>query len=85
MLVLFIIAVAAAEAGIAVALVLMLYQRSQSLDAAFWQDLREEGQPPILDRTVPETPTKPAIWPRLTPAGRTPERDEDEQPHRSKV
>jgi NADH-quinone oxidoreductase subunit K len=60
MLVLFIIAVAAAQAGIALALIVMLYQRSGSLDAAFWQDLREEGQPPILDRTVPDAPREGA-------------------------
>ncbi|MFV1964136.1 MAG: NADH-quinone oxidoreductase subunit NuoK [Pirellulaceae bacterium] len=85
MLVLFIIAVAAAEAGIALALILMLYQRCHSLDAAFWQDLREEGQPPIRDHTVPDVPVEPVVWPRLTPAGRQPEIDEDEQLHRSKV
>jgi NADH-quinone oxidoreductase subunit K len=85
MLVLFIIAVAAAEAGIALALILMLYHRSNTLDAAFWQDLREEGQPPALDPTVPDTPEKPVVWPRLTPAGRQPEIDADEQSHRSKV
>jgi NADH-quinone oxidoreductase subunit K len=85
MLVLFIIAVAAAEAGIALALIVMLYQRSHSLDAAFWQDLREEGQPPILDRTVRHAPQEPVAWPRLTPAGRQPEIEADEQLHRSKV
>ena len=85
MLVLFIIAVAAAEAGIALALILMLYHRSHSLDAAFWQDLREDGQPPALDRTVPDTPEEPVVWPRLTPAGRQPEIDADEQSHRCKV
>ena len=43
MLVLFIITVAACEAGIAMALILMLAQRSGKLDSIYWQDLREEG------------------------------------------
>src|SRR5687767_15992792 len=54
MLVLFIITVAACEAAIAMALILMLAQRSGKLDSAAWQDLREEGQPPFVDRAVPE-------------------------------
>src|SRR5437868_12367449 len=37
MLVIFILTVAACEAGIALALVITLYQRSGSLDIAFWQ------------------------------------------------
>src|SRR6188474_3381151 len=54
MLVLFIIAVAAAEAGIAMALVMTLYQKSGTLDVAFWQDLRDEGMPRFVDRRIPE-------------------------------
>jgi len=85
MLVLFIIGVAAAEAGIALALILMLFQRSRTLDAAFWQNLREEGQPPALVSTAPEIPEEETDWPQLTTAGRQPETDPDEQLHRSKV
>ncbi len=85
MLVLFIIAVAAAEAGIALALILMLYHKSHSLDAAFWHDLREEGQPPYVDRGVPEARFEERKWPRLTPAGVQPEIDPEEQMHRSQV
>ena len=69
--VLFILAVAACEAGVALALFLMLYRRGRSLDASAWQGLRELGVPPTLD-----TDPLPAVAvpedPRLTPAGRRP-------------
>ena len=69
--VLFILAVAACEAGIALALFLMLYRRGRTLDASDWQELREVGVPPVID-TEPlpvevETPD-----PHLPPAGRVP-------------
>ena len=41
---LFIITVAACEAGIALALILMLYRSKRSLDVSLWQELREAGQ-----------------------------------------
>ena len=85
MLVIFIITVAACEAGIALALILMLAQRAGKLDAAVWQDLREEGQPAYVDRRVPEEIAEDHIWPTLTPAGREPVPDLDEATHRSKV
>lgn len=85
MLVLFIIAVAAAEAGVALALILMLYHRGGTLDMAFWQDLREEGQPAFVDQRVPEEAVSDRVWPTLTPAGLEPARDQEEQLHRSKV
>ena len=85
MLVIFIITVAACEAGIAMALVLMLAQRAGKLDSAIWQDLREEGQPAYVDRRVPEERTEDHVWPTLTPAGREPVPDLDETTHRSKV
>ena len=46
---LFIITVAACEAGLALALFLMLYRRSRSLDSGVWQNLREQGVPPQVD------------------------------------
>lgn len=85
MLVIFIIAVAAAEAGIALALILMLYHKSGTLDMAFWQDMREEGQPAFIDHGVPEERDEDRVWPTLTPAGVEPEVNQDEQQHRSKV
>src|SRR5215831_7152700 len=44
---LFILTVAACEAGIALALILMLFRRSRSLDVSIWQDLREPELEPI--------------------------------------
>ncbi len=85
MLVIFIITVAACEAGIAMALILMLAQRAGKLDSAIWQDLREEGQPAYVDRRVPEERTEDQVWPTLTSAGREPVPDLDEATHRSKV
>src|SRR5438046_2749595 len=41
---LFIITVAACEAGMALALILVLYRQRRSLDVSLWQDLREAGQ-----------------------------------------
>lgn len=70
--VLFILAVAACEAGVALALILMLYRRGKTLDASDWQGLREVGVPPALDRVpLPAGPAEPAD-PTLTPAGRRP-------------
>ena len=66
--VLFIIAVAACEAGIALALFLMLYRRHKSLDASDWQSLREAGVPPSID-TDP-LPIEPQVEDeKLAPAG----------------
>jgi NADH-quinone oxidoreductase subunit K len=85
MLVLFIIAVAACEAGLGLALILMLFKKSGRLDIAFWQELREEGQPPFVDRNLPEDRAEPRHWPHLTPAGVEPPRDEEQTLHRSRV
>jgi len=85
MLVIFIIAVAAAEAGIALALILMLFHKSGTLDMAFWQDMREDGQPAFVDHFVPTEQTEDRAWPTLTPAGLEPKVDENEELYRSKV
>src|SRR5262245_2510595 len=47
--VLFILTVAACEAGIALALILTLYRSRHSLDVSLWQDLREENLEPTVD------------------------------------
>src|SRR5208337_133493 len=74
MLVIFIIAVAACEAAIALALVLMLFERKGNLDIAKWQELRESNQPPFEDEPPsPELDEEPAAWPHLSPAGVLPE------------
>jgi NADH-quinone oxidoreductase subunit K len=85
MLVIFIITVAACEAGIAMALILMLAQRAGKLDSVVWQDLREEGLPAYIDRRVPEERADDHVWPTLTPSGREPLPDLEETTHRSKV
>ncbi|MBW3596286.1 MAG: NADH-quinone oxidoreductase subunit NuoK [Planctomycetes bacterium] len=85
MLVLFIIAVAACEAAIALALILMLYQRSGTLDIAFWQSLREDNLKPHVDRRIPAEEAKERVWPSLTPSGVIPEADVDELSHRRRV
>lgn len=85
MLVLMIIAVAACEAAIALAVVLMLFQRRGSLDIALWQSLREANQPPYVDRELPEElPEQAPAWPKLTPAGvppKIPREQIDYRPH----
>ena len=85
MLVVFMITVAACEAGIALALIVMLAQRSGKLDSAAWQDLREEGQPAFVDRAVPEERVEDRVWPHLTPAGIQPQVDPQTQLHRPRV
>jgi NADH-quinone oxidoreductase subunit K len=85
MLVIFIITVAACEAGIALALILMLAQRAGKLDSAAWQELREEGQPPFVDHEVPEEHDEDRVWPELTVAGIQPRVDPDTPLHRPRV
>lgn len=85
MLVLFMIAVAACEAGIMLALVLMLVRRTGRLDIADWQNLREDGQPRFVDHELPEETIDDRVWPRLTPAGVEPVVDEEERLHRTHV
>jgi NADH-quinone oxidoreductase subunit K len=69
---LFILTVAACEAGIALALILILYNAKHSLDVSDWQELREPGQEETLDEEPLPSPAPPPSSPRLTPAGREP-------------
>jgi NADH-quinone oxidoreductase subunit K len=85
LMVIFIIAVAACEAGIAMALILMLARKSGKLDSLAWQDLREAGLPAVLDREVPEELAEDRVWPSLTPAGVQPAEDLEELGHRRRV
>lgn len=70
-----ILTVAASEAAIALALVLVLFNRKNSLDVTLWQDLREEGLPPseLRAETAEAEPLAPEAgpetYPHLTPAG----------------
>jgi NADH-quinone oxidoreductase subunit K len=76
---LFVIAVAACEAGVALALFLMLYRRKRSLDVSLWQALREPGMPETTD-TEPLPPVKPEEpLPKLPPAGVEPKREEERE------
>ncbi len=75
---LFLITVAACEAGIALALILMLYHQWKSLDVSVWQELRESGQEPTLDLDMPPPAPPPAELPHLTPAGVAPPRPREE-------
>lgn len=84
-LVIFIITVAACEAGIAMALVLLLAQKSGKLDIAFWQDLRDPGQPKFIDQEVPEEQAADRVWPVLPKAGVEPQHNLEEELHRSRV
>lgn len=73
--VLFVIAVAAGEAAIALALVLVIFRDSRTLDVLVWRDLREPTLPPPempAEETVAEPTSPPSEWPRLAPAGRKP-------------
>jgi NADH-quinone oxidoreductase subunit K len=71
---LFILTVAACEAALALALILMLYKRRRSLDVSLWQELREADQEPTLDEEpLPPAPREEPA-PRLPPAGVEPAR-----------
>ena len=65
-LTLFIVTVAACEAAVALALILMLFRRGKSLDVSLWQELREPDQDPTLD----DEPLPPA--PRMEPQPQLP-------------
>jgi NADH-quinone oxidoreductase subunit K len=71
-LVLFILAVAACEAAIALALILMLYKRRKSLDVSVWQELREPELESIQDEETLPAAEKPEDFQHLTPSGTTP-------------
>jgi len=85
MLVIFIIAVAACEAAIALALFVKLFHDRGTLDVVAWQTLREENLPPHIDIEVPEPEAREEKWPELTPAGREPAPNLQQQRHRARV
>jgi NADH-quinone oxidoreductase subunit K len=68
-----ILTVAACEAALALALIVVLFRRRGSLDVTLWHDLREAGLPPVEEleeEAEPIEPTPgPESYPRLTPAG----------------
>jgi NADH-quinone oxidoreductase subunit K len=85
MLVIFILTVAACEAGIALALIQMLFKRGGSLDIALWQNLREANQPRFIDREIPEDVDVKQAFPTLTPSGIDPKITEEETAYRTHV
>jgi NADH-quinone oxidoreductase subunit K len=86
MLVIFIIAVAACEAAIALAVVLMLFERKGHLDIAMWDELRESNQPPFEEEPLPPLPEEHwQHWPHLTPAGVLPEEVPEKDSYRARV
>jgi NADH-quinone oxidoreductase subunit K len=78
---LFILTVAACEAAVALALILMLYRRSKSLDVSVWQDLREADQEAIVDEEPLPPPPPSAPLPQLTPSGKEPLHPVEETSH----
>jgi NADH-quinone oxidoreductase subunit K len=66
---LFILTVAACEAGLALALTLMVYRRRHSLDISLWQEIREPGEPPTLDEEPLPPPSEQPEYPTLPPSG----------------
>lgn len=69
-----ILTVAACEAAIALALILVLFARRSSLDVTLWQDLREPNQPAVVDDPAEqaepvEAAAGPESYPHLTVAG----------------
>jgi NADH-quinone oxidoreductase subunit K len=66
---LFIVVVAACEAAVALALILKLYRSKKTLDISLWQELREPGQPPVIDEEPLQPPPAEPAYPTLPPAG----------------
>jgi len=82
-LVIFIIAVAACEAAIALALIVVLFRNRGKLDVTVLQDLREANEPAFEEEPLPELPsTETDNWPTLTPAGVTPEIESEQTDYR---
>lgn len=69
--VLFMLTVAACEAGIALALILMLYRNRKSLDVSLWRELGEAGQELEEEEPLPPGAPEPTL-PKLTPTGHEP-------------
>jgi NADH-quinone oxidoreductase subunit K len=71
--VVFLVAVAAAEAAIALALFLMLYRLVRSMDVSIWQAVREANVPATIDlEPLPVERKKRVDTLPLRPAGRRP-------------
>lgn len=82
--VVFIIAVAACEAAVALALVLMLWRRSGGLDIAVWRGLGEAVQEPRAAEPA-EEPVEPPDWPKLPRSGIRPDISREQTDYRDHV
>jgi NADH-quinone oxidoreductase subunit K len=69
---LFVITIAACEAGLAMALFISLYRRNRTLDSADWQALREHGVPATTDTEPLPAPEPEVEDPKLIIAGTVP-------------
>jgi len=79
-LTIFILTVAACEAAVALAMIVMLYKSRRTLDVSVWQELREPGQDAIVDaEPLPQAETFES--PHLTPAGSEPANPPRETSH----
>jgi len=86
MLVIFMVAVAACEAAVALALILALFARSGNLDINRWHTLREASLPEYVDQEIPELPAEPPPdWPHLPTAGIAPDITPEQTQYRSHV
>jgi NADH-quinone oxidoreductase subunit K len=74
----FILTVAACEAGLALSLFLALYQKTKSLDIDLWTELREPDLPSPIEQEPAEIEEPEPVLPKLTPAGRAPVVAEEE-------
>jgi NADH-quinone oxidoreductase subunit K len=77
-----ILTVAACEASIALALILVLYNRKSSLDISLWREIHEPDQPPVVDHLEDEAEPElamdgPETYPQLVPAGVEPPHPRD--------
>lgn len=82
----FILTVAACEAALALALVMMLFRASGKLDILVWQYDREENQSPVVDRELPEEPVADRTdWPELVTAGIEPDQSKLEVRYRRRI
>lgn len=72
----FVLTIAACEAGLALSLILTLYQRRKSLDVFLWGNLGEDDLPVFSGGSSQPAHAKVidpnADFPHLTPAGRAP-------------
>ena len=81
-----ILTVAACEAAIALALVLVLFKARSSLDVSLWNELREPGQPVLVEDPAEAEPAErvdgPETYPHLTVAGVEPPHPRQPWEHR---